>query len=812
MRNGTTLLQMRWIATGLLGLLAVLLLPAFAEAQCASWNQGTNTIEQPVGTVIGVANLTDNRAYDLNGTPLTASGITCVIGSQDGLTYDSDDLSGPEEEEEEEGQIPELCGLLPCEPGQTPDGNPGGNPSGNPGGNPGGNPNPAAAVSITSPGGGGGGGGSVKTGPQLTADSWNEEVADDGKRNKRTMMISNNFSQQFEGVHATPVIIDPRKIENASYNLLPHDKAIETGGKRPTLGKVFNIESHTQLPEPNDLGVDDEVVKTAMALYQPYHRMAKDFLEDKNARDDYLDSALTLRGVTVMAMGFLDKTLGAGLIALQEQQDNNVQLHLLKQIGWTTNRMANPDRSAVFRDVDEKLEHCLEHAIAKEHAKASMPLQNNEGTRKYVWYEGCSPECGDAPPASPKYRPEKRNSGTGGGGGGAGKARAGNGSYAYCVCCAETAETLNAISDKGGRAKAVSVDNADAKSFYTLAERAFYGVNEKSDSAQDKLLQTFKTFYGDITVEPKASSSYGGSAPKNMSVRYQIPKASPQKLVALYKNRCQHSEQIDAMILTHPAPSPGCDLNEVSDFDVKYGVCPALGQIFEQWENIVRGSPPSDFEKLWSEGSMGHPLDGNDIREFLSLHGDPQKSIPRDKINLVLLRVLESFCRSSAVAALTRVHSTNKAYFLDQIALSQKLTPQEKGQLSMLVDRFSHYLALAEADVSSKFLAEATMAGMSIEFDRWKTAHLGASTQSAVAMAARSSNNSNTSSFLGGVTSLASIGGGAGGGGAVSRTVATFRENFGDTAAEQIAVVERQRAQLDPVTVVARRLRGEGAP
>ena len=71
---------------------------------------------------------------------------------------------------------------------------------------------------------------------------------------------------------------------------------------------------------------------------------------DRTLRQDYLDAAKTLRGVTNMAMGFLDKVLGAGLISIHNEMTQSLIQQQLKQINWTMTKIAHPDQAEMFRD------------------------------------------------------------------------------------------------------------------------------------------------------------------------------------------------------------------------------------------------------------------------------------------------------------------------------------------------------------------------------------------------------------------------------------------------------------------------------
>jgi hypothetical protein len=78
--------------------------PSAACAQCALWNQASGTITDQNGALIGQADLSENRAEDLQGIPLSQASVDrdavpCVVGSNDGDVYDTDDLTSAESSE-----------------------------------------------------------------------------------------------------------------------------------------------------------------------------------------------------------------------------------------------------------------------------------------------------------------------------------------------------------------------------------------------------------------------------------------------------------------------------------------------------------------------------------------------------------------------------------------------------------------------------------------------------------------------------------------------------------------------------------------
>lgn len=108
-----------------------------------------------------------------------------------------------------------------------------------------------------------------------------------------------------------------------------------------------------------NLGVDDELSKATMAVYQPLHQMADEFSMDKRATDQHFALFNTIRGIAVLTLSYLDKTVAAGLATTQQQVDEHVTQSLLKQIAWTSSRLANPNKSQLYVDTDEKVEACM---------------------------------------------------------------------------------------------------------------------------------------------------------------------------------------------------------------------------------------------------------------------------------------------------------------------------------------------------------------------------------------------------------------------------------------------------------------------
>lgn len=729
-----------------------------AEAQQALYNTNTGTVESPPGTVIGnviggVA--VSNTGAPLSGPPFNIGQLTGTDGKFYNVAADGTVTQADQADDDDDNDIP----IPPFDPGGDGNGNGGGGGGGGAGGGgaggggAGGGGAGGGGAGGGGAGGAGGAGGGAGTGAtgggetpkspdysqsqagqgtgksgfidamaSVTA-STSDQLSTDGQGNRggaggtggaggagggggggdgsQNEMIDtfDGWTQLFSGVRKTPEVIDPEKLEKDYPQLITAEG--DENPKRPAMGPVFGQKKVLEL-STEDVGVDDEILKTSMAVYQPIMRMQRDFLEDERARNSYLDSALTLRGIAIMTMGFLDKTVGAGLTAVQQQADENTVQHLLKQIGWTTSKMANPDRSQVYRDTDEKLEACLEIALTKNNAKEQV-----KGiSRKIVDFK-CSKKCGKEPSGSP-YRGTL----------GKEKEKQGNGSYDYCVCCAETKMELNYINDEG---KTNKEDGSAKSKNWSLVERAFYGTKLPEGGPLNegqrlqKSVRIFKQLYGDIMLTPKKPDEKEAQDDKDDPLRYMymFPKYSIQRTVRALRNGCS---SCDAGSCPPGGTKPdNCALPD--DFSRELGICDALQLILANWEDINSGKMRGDdVRDWWIEASSGYVLTGRTIKNLLAINGDPTRLV--NAPNGRMKRVIDAFCDASAVAAVTRINLRFASQVADHLAMNQQVTSAEKARLLGLINRYSEQLALAQADVGASFEVENLLTGLSIAHDR----------------------------------------------------------------------------------------------
>ena len=162
---------------------------------------------------------------------------------------------------------------------------------------------------------------------------------------------------------------------------------------------------------------------------------------------------------------------------------------------------------------------------------------------------------------------------------------------------------------------------------------------------------------------------------------------------------------------------------------------PATVQILRNWDRIVSNkNSPTLTARLWYDASMGHPLDGRDIQQFLNLHGDTAINLDPNQISGVLGRVLEAFCDASAAAATSRLHVGLTTGYLNHITMNQHLTPRQRSEFYRLLGRLGEHLRMAEEESASKYLTEALLTGLSIQYDRWKTSYMASAQTAAMQM------------------------------------------------------------------------------
>ncbi|HQH27739.1 MAG TPA: hypothetical protein PLP17_10115, partial [Oligoflexia bacterium] len=339
-------------------------------------------------------------------------------------------------------------------------------------------------------------------------------------------------------------------------------------------------------------------------------------------------------------------------------------------------------------------------------------------------------------------------------------------------------------------------------------------------------LKTFVLLFGDVLLKRDDDDGGGGGgggqqqagqADHYFHYAYQMPHAVPQRIVALYKNRCYHTPGGD--VKPDLKEYGDCDLDDEKRFDIKKGICPSLMEILNSWTDIMGGGGSGggggvqDLERLWMEATIGHPLSGRDIKELLAINGDKSASLKSGKEKELAARVIETWCEASAVAATARLMSLLKARAIDHVTLSRVLTNEEKGMFMQLVNRYIDYLSLAQMDVNSKMQATAMLTGASILYDRLNVMHVGGTSVANQNAAGGTLTNDKVTIFGNkwaqpGTTGAApaapqqrtmSLG----------KTIDDFRSIFGSEAADKLKQAEVSAARNDPINKMAQRMFGK---
>ena len=453
-------------------------------------------------------------------------------------------------------------------------------------------------------------------------------------------------------------------------------------------------------------------------MYQPKFRLDLDYLNDRNARDRYYDQAKTLRGVSVLAMSFLDNSLGAGLHDIQVQADQNTQAEFLKQVNWSLEKLASPDRAQVFRDTDEKLEACLEEALTERTAKKRIA----NTTRERVDLN-CPDFCGTPPNGSNPY--ENTNTKTD-------WSRQGNGSYQYCVCCAQGITALNRLrEDEHGPIGLLTDDNRT----WTLVDRVFWGVQKnvnldinvdlEGDDPKEVLkafTDTFKKIFGDYVIR----TVNRGQPKEHLGTIYQAPAMSPERLVYMNRNRCADLDRNNSNVI----PIGNCGLNEDVRFKVKYGICHSVGKLLDS--HGLKGTDVyrDILNEYEAEASAGIPFTGGLADAIISLGSEQADRLDLGQERLESAQAINVFCDTSAISAAARQVIQMKRVANDMVTINSQVTSKDKAIFLGLIERYMDWfrMKMVEQQVRASLLGANT--GILIEHDRQVSSNIAAINES----------------------------------------------------------------------------------
>jgi hypothetical protein len=505
-----------------------------------------------------------------------------------------------------------------------------------------------------------------------------------------------------------------------------------------------------------DLSVDDEISKSSMAPFQNTvskggtRTIQNSFLENESERDTYLDSFQTARAIAIMTLSYLDKTVAAGLATSQSQADADTTHQILKEMNKSMSKIARPNRARVFDDQDEKFEICMQGILKTPGTPSAEADRLAPGAVKpfaFIWDPFV--QCQLNVPLS-KYC---------GGQQAYDKSR-----YHFCSCCAESNETVNrsTVVPAGARDRSlvsgegfslidrvfmgVTVPNGwvkfDSKEPGRETNEAYNGGVALTDFAT-----MVRSLYGDILFTPKQGipATPGGSAPSTgkLTIKMASPLLSIQQWIMAVRNFSEIKEvdpykrlingavkAADAGETCYWENNEGMWLRYCPSFgsSIKWGIEPALRQLIAlendktsnklndyandtaaysftgadgrlqtyQYTNdkgaTVTFSRKEAVTQMWVEASLGGVmLSRADLTAMAELAGTSDGE-----------RIIESFCDTSAVEAVKRLHRKMVALSNDMLTANRRANTSEKNDVLALIKRVDDQLKAGTEDSRSK--------------------------------------------------------------------------------------------------------------
>ena len=522
------------------------------------------------------------------------------------------------------------------------------------------------------------------------------------------------WSQLYKGYDKSPILFDSirgktRAYPQAGYNNDPSDKEFKNDYKTEQRDNSLRV---------LNLGVDDEVNKTSMTMYQPLFMMRDDFVDDINERDRHLDLFQSLRGIAIMTLSYLDKTVAAGLATTQAQADAHTQNQLLKQLNWTAAKLANPERNLLYKDIDDKVEACLLY---------SSPQVFPKTRRIPINAEVCKPCLSDPRNPTPTSM--------------------GQGIYDYCVCCAERMAlapnaTVREGTEVGGNASYAT----------SIVARIFLGIEgptggpQNKRDAVDSVISNFRRLYGDIVLTPCGTNPYDiGAAPGvkdtqtcdagngTLKTEFKFPTYSVADKIKLFRDGLNENCSGGVSDNFSACPLTGTPIDQ--------GICPAIKEILTTWP--PRKEDEVKLRRLWVQASLGRIMTGDDINNmFIMMQKEPVElrnqwdSLRKDikagawnTMNPRFKRWLDTYCDGASVSAFKKFHYRMMAITEDHMRMNQRATDYEKSRVRDLMARISSDIELAERDLDSSTVPDRLLAGLDTESDRERIAQMGATSE-----------------------------------------------------------------------------------
>ncbi len=508
------------------------------------------------------------------------------------------------------------------------------------------------------------------------------------------------------------------------------------------------------LSPPLDLSVDDEITKSAIPQFRLISRsspgggkgsMHEEFMADEWLRDEYLDIFKTTRGIAELTLSYLDKTVAAGLATAKQQGDMDTMQQMLKQINHSMAKVANPEQSRLYDDLDEKFDACMNGVGSGNPPPAA-------GDRP-------TPVIFDAVAICQLRTPGSTFCG--------GPPRYQSSPYAFCMCCAESSNFANLSTETTGSSTGVLYNQG-----FSLVDRIFMGlkvpagrlrVEHDPDAVTSTVVSATPTttidfqkpspggynagaamiefsgmvraVYGDLLYTEKRSNPINvtaadtrttGAMAGKTTIKFTSPLLSVQQWVRALRD-FEHIKQIypyaGALDFSRGVPGATTDschweTNEgmwlrycsALGTAMKWGICPSINNLIKyEKDNTLTALAdgtytgslavptgyanwPQAIIQMWSEASMGGVLLSRaDVTAMAEISDTNEGQ-----------RLIAAFCDTSAVEAFRRLHRKVHSLANDMLAANRKTTKAEKEQFVSLMQRVDDQLIAGKEDSYSK--------------------------------------------------------------------------------------------------------------
>lgn len=521
--------------------------------------------------------------------------------------------------------------------------------------------------------------------PQAQSDA-HASAADNAERGGHKLAEAyDGWQLEYGGFSRTPILFDPIPTQSN-----PRKRVY------PQLSKLDTISGRSHVPDYKantfrqvvNLSVDDTIRKSKMATFQSVANIQDSHNADTKARDRHLALFSTLRGVAVLTLSYLDKTVAAGLATVQQQSDMDSLQQLLKQISWTNSKIANMNRSQLYNDVDEKFEACMINPAGAAAGRDDIAHVRLE-----------CPQC------AAKYSQESK--------------------FHYCACCAEESVTVNSSTPGDVDTDCSASSNAPCSGLvedntlcspdqFSLIGRLFYGLKMPGSSGEggkavENYARFFRSIYGDICYEQTSTG--------DQKIKYRLPLLSVPQQISVFR---------DGPGTACPEGFLYCPITQSA---LEKGICPSFNEVLTKVKNNTLQSEfqsrPTETTKLWIESTLSAVLNVSHYEAVAKMAESPSQENHRQQ------RWIETFCDASAVNAYKKLHLRMMTIALDHLLLNRKINDQDRASVRQMMNRVTDYLELGLEDSRSK--VDQMLVGLEVESDRRKEALRGSTMASAEA-------------------------------------------------------------------------------